>query len=185
MPFRGYEHLLQRRFEEAIDSFLEDAGQGPNDAISSALAAAYHGLAFQTLADQVRRSVRSVRGNQWMFRMGQGRTSRCGFAPSFCGARPTPIRCFANDAGADGPVAQRVERHFLSGHGFSRRRARAQRVDRSGGARAGQEPRPPVEAYLRVIDEPVLRLVSVDLGAAAEIERWRRCLISRRIIWGC
>src|SRR6185436_16507432 len=36
----------------------------------SALAAAYHRLAFQTLADQVRRSVRSVRGNQWMFRMG-------------------------------------------------------------------------------------------------------------------
>ncbi len=30
-------------------------------------------------------------------------------------------------------------------------------------------PRPPVEAYLRVIDEPVLRLVSVDLGAAADI----------------
>ena len=30
-------------------------------------------------------------------------------------------------------------------------------------------PRPPVEAYLRVIDEPVLRLVSVDLGATADI----------------
>ena len=30
-------------------------------------------------------------------------------------------------------------------------------------------PRPPVEAYLRVIDEPVLRLVSVDLGAKADI----------------
>ena len=44
--------------------------EGPSDAISSALAAAYHRLAFQTLADQVRRSVRSVRGNQWMFRMG-------------------------------------------------------------------------------------------------------------------
>ena len=27
-------------------------------------------LAFQTLADQVRRCVRSVRGNQWMFRVG-------------------------------------------------------------------------------------------------------------------
>ena len=26
-------------------------------------------------------------------------------------------------------------------------------------------PKPPVEAYLRVIDEPVLRLTSVDLGA--------------------
>ncbi|WP_410968868.1 hypothetical protein, partial [Salmonella sp. SAL4444] len=30
-------------------------------------------------------------------------------------------------------------------------------------------PRPPVEAFLRVIDEPVLRLVSVDLGAAADV----------------
>src|SRR5205823_13170662 len=29
--------------------------------------------------------------------------------------------------------------------------------------------RPPVEAYLRVLDEPVLRLASVDLGVAAEV----------------
>src|SRR5438874_3297481 len=71
VPFKGYEHLLQRRFEEAIEQFLAvQAPEGPSDAICSALAAAYHRLAFQTLADQVRRSVRSVRGNQWMFRMG-------------------------------------------------------------------------------------------------------------------
>ena len=71
IPFKGYEHLLQRRFEEAIDHFLAvQKAEGPSDAISSALAAAYYRLAFQTLADQVRRSVRSVRGNQWMFRMG-------------------------------------------------------------------------------------------------------------------
>ena len=71
IPFRGYEQLLERRFEEAIDTFLacEDR-DGPSDAISSALTTAYHRLTFQTLADQVRRSVRSVRGNQWMFRMG-------------------------------------------------------------------------------------------------------------------
>ena len=30
-------------------------------------------------------------------------------------------------------------------------------------------PRPPIEVYLRVIDEPVLRLASVDLGAKADI----------------
>ncbi len=29
--------------------------------------------------------------------------------------------------------------------------------------------RPPVEAYLRVIEVPLLRLVSVDLGAATDI----------------
>src|SRR5512137_968737 len=71
IPFKGYEHLLQRRFEEAIDHFLAvQAAEGASDPISSALAASYHRLGFQTLADQVRRSVRSVRGNQWMFRMG-------------------------------------------------------------------------------------------------------------------
>jgi hypothetical protein len=37
---------------------------------------------------------------------------------------------------------------------------------RDGSATA---PQPPVEAYFRVIDRPVLRLVSVDLGASAEI----------------
>jgi hypothetical protein len=71
IPFKGYEYLLQRRFEEAIDHFLAvQKAQGPGDPVFSALSAAYHRLAFQTLANQVRRSVRSVRGNQWMFRMG-------------------------------------------------------------------------------------------------------------------
>src|SRR4051812_15186517 len=71
VPFKGYNHLLRRRFEEALEVFLAaQAADGPNDAISSALAGTYYRLGIQTLADQVRRSVRSVRGNQWMFRMG-------------------------------------------------------------------------------------------------------------------
>ena len=37
-------------------------------------------------------------------------------------------------------------------------------------------PRPPVEAYFRVIDEPVLRLASVDLDAAADVTLTRRGL---------
>src|SRR5688500_7428109 len=71
IPFEGYANLLNRRFEEAIEAFLHvQRSHGPGHAISSALAAAYHDLGFQTLANQVRRSVRSVRGNQWMFRTG-------------------------------------------------------------------------------------------------------------------
>src|SRR5947209_1597393 len=71
VPFEGYGHLLSRRFDEAIDVFLSSlAERGANDGICSALAAGYKDLAFQTLANQVRRSVRSVRGNQWMFRVG-------------------------------------------------------------------------------------------------------------------
>ncbi len=82
IPFGGYEHLLSRRFVEAIDSFLQVAvGDGPSDALASALAEAYHQLGFQTLADQVRRSVRTVRGNQWMFRLGASRRSSAADPP--------------------------------------------------------------------------------------------------------
>ena len=63
IPFEGHEHLLDRRFQEAIDTFLTiQKEEGPGDAISSALASSYHQLAFQTLANQVRKSVRTVRG---------------------------------------------------------------------------------------------------------------------------
>ena len=71
LPYESYLLLLERRFEEALTLLLREQRQnGPSDTLASALASAYHRLAFQTLADQVRRSVRSARGNQWMFRLG-------------------------------------------------------------------------------------------------------------------
>ncbi|MCB0092281.1 MAG: UTP--glucose-1-phosphate uridylyltransferase, partial [Caldilineaceae bacterium] len=42
-------------------------------------------------------------------------------------------------------------------------------IDLSVRGQDNRAPKPPVEAYLRVIDQPILRLVSVDLGATAEI----------------
>ena len=48
-----------------------------------------------------------------------------------------------------------------------------------------QAPRPPVEAYLRVIDEPVLRLVSVDLGARPRLRAWPKYLTLPATIWAC
>ncbi len=173
IPFKGYEHLLQRRFEEAIDHFLSvQQAEGPSDAISSALAVAYHRLAFQTLADQVRRSVRSVRGNQWMFRMGHPTDHPLRIRPELLRTHPadggypilrecTPVRmdlthCGWSDIfflGMDFPEGAKVLNVSidLAVHGRD------------------AAPRPPVEAYLRVIEEPLLRLVSVDLGASADI----------------
>ncbi len=172
IPFHGYEHLLHRRFEEAIDSFLTAQEiNGPSDGLCSALATAYHRLAFQTLADQVRRSVRSVRGNQWMFRMGHPADQPLRIRPELlrpdaAGAFPilrecTPVRMDLTHSawsdifflGMDFPEGARVLNVSidLSVHGRD------------------ATPRPPVEAYLRVIEEPVLRLVSVDLGASADI----------------
>jgi hypothetical protein len=173
IPFKGYEHLLQRRFEEAIDTFLTvQNSEGPSDPISSALAAAYHRLAFQTLADQVRSSVRTVRGNQWMFRMGHPADQPLRIRPELLrrsledGSYPilresTPVRmdlthCGWSDIfflGMDYPEGAKVLNVSidLAVHGRD------------------AAPRPPVEAYLRVIEEPLLRLVSVDLGASADI----------------
>ncbi len=172
IPYDGYTHLLQRRFEEAIDCFLAlQTADGPTEAISSALAEAYHRLGFQTLADQVRRSVRSVRGNQWMFRTGHPmdhplRVRRELLQRSAEGLFPvlheaTPVRMDLSHSGwsdifflgMDFPEGARVLNVSidLAVHGRD------------------PAPRPPVEAYIRVIDEPLLRLVSVDLGAVAEI----------------
>jgi hypothetical protein len=177
IPFEGVEKLLSRRFEEAIGIFLgTQSAAGPSDGLSSALAAAYRGLAFQTLADQVRRSVRSVRGNQWMFRAGH---------PADYALRMRP-ELLQRGAGETFPVLHEATpvRMDLSHSGWSDifflgmdlpEMARVLNVSidlavhepgRESGALA---PKPPVEAYLRVIDRPVIRLVSVDLDARAEI----------------
>ena len=173
IPYDGYTYLLERRFEEAIDTFLAaQTRDGPSDSLSSALADAYHKLAFQTLANQVRRSVRSVRGNQWMFRMGHPadhplRVRReLLLKDSATGSYPiqresTPVRMDLSHSGwsdifflgMDYPKGARVLNVSidLAVHGRD------------------PVPRPPVEAYFRVIDEPHIRLVSVDLGAKAEV----------------
>jgi hypothetical protein len=172
IPFPGYVHLLERRFEEAIATFLRShLRDGPSDPISSALAAAYYRLAIQTLANQVRSSVRAVRGNQWMFRMGHPadhplriraellRRGEDGTYPIL--RERTPVRmdlthCGWSDIfflGMDYPEGAKVLNVSidLGVHG------------RDAGTR------PPIETYLRVIDEPLLRLTSVDLGATADI----------------
>lgn len=172
IPFSGYEQLLNRRFEEAIDIFLKSQRtDGPNDGISSALAAAYHRLAFQTLADQVRRSVRSVRGNQWMFRMGHPADQPLRLRPELLqrasdGTYPilreqTPVRMdLTHSAWSD---------IFFLGMDYPEG-AKVLNISVDLGVHGRDTTtRPPVSAWLRVIDEPVLRLTSVDLGATSDI----------------
>jgi len=176
VPFKGYEHLLQRRFEEAIDHFLAvQAADGPSDAISSALAVAYHRLAFQTLADQVRRSVRSVRGNQWMFRMGHPQDQPLRIRPELLrrvtpgsATEGYPIICERTPVRMDLTHSGWSDIFFL-GMDFPEG-ARVLNVSIDLGVHGRDpSPQPPVEAYLRVIEEPLLRLTSVDLGATADI----------------
>ncbi|MFM8952763.1 MAG: UTP--glucose-1-phosphate uridylyltransferase, partial [Planctomycetaceae bacterium] len=172
IPHDGYEHLLARRFEEAIETFLDaQRTAGPSDAISSALAAAYRDLGLQTLANQVRKSVRSLRGNQWMFRVGHPADQALRIRPELLatadgGAYPvlresTPVRMDLSHSGWSDI--------FFLGMDFPEG-ARVLNVSIDLGVHGRDaRPKPPVEAYLRVIDRPVLRLTSVDLGTTAEI----------------
>jgi hypothetical protein len=173
IPYAGVEKLLARRFDEAIRLFqAEEATRGPSDPVCSALASAYQALAFQTLADQVRASVRGAAGNRWMFRTGSADdhplrvrselVARTGPGGPFPVLRErTPVRmdlshsCWSDIffLGMDYPEGARVLNVSID----------------LGVNGRDTAPRPPIEVYFRVIDEPVLRLVSVDLDAAADV----------------
>ncbi|MEM8858128.1 MAG: UTP--glucose-1-phosphate uridylyltransferase [Chloroflexota bacterium] len=177
IPFEGVKLLLKRRFEEAIDTFLAaQSANGPSSSISSALAESYHNLGFQTLADQVRRSVRSSRGNQWMFRIGHPADHPLQIQPALCqlsadGLFPllheqTPVRMDLTHSswsdifflGMDFPEGARVINTSVN-----------LAVRGADGSDAPHPPKPPIEAFFRVIDESVIRLTSVDLNATATI----------------
>ena len=172
IPFEGYEHLLGRQFEEAIDTFLEIQEQhGPSDGISSALASAYHQLAFQTLADQVRKSVRTVRGNQWMFRMGHPADHPLRIRPELLAQDDHlfPVLCERTPVRMDLTHSAWSDIFFLGMDFPQGARVVNVSVDLAVHGR-DDTPKPPVEAYLRIIDKPVIRLTSIDLKASAEID---------------
>jgi hypothetical protein len=174
IPFEGHKHCLARRFEEAVGVFLSHRKQhGLSDALSSALAAAYHGLAFKTLAQQVQKTVRTVRGNQWMFRMGHSLDYplklRRELLERASADEPMPVLFEETAVRMDLSHAAWSDIFFLG-------------MDYPDGAKVlnisvnlgvhgrDTETRPPVCAFLRVIDEPVLRLTSVDLGATTDVK---------------
>ena len=167
-------HLLKRRFEEAIDLIQRHVkSAGLNAAVCSAFSAAYRGLGFKTLADQVRRSVRSVRGNQWMARIGHPDDYPLCVCPELLVRSPiddsypilkesTPVRMdLTHSAWSD---------IFFLGMDFPEgAKVLNVSIDLCVRGDNSSAPEPPVEVYFRIIDEPVLRLTSVDLGATADI----------------
>ena len=138
----------------------------PSDATSSALAKAYRSLAFQTLADQVKSSVRSHPGNEWMFQLKDVTEQPLKFVEELLGknnriTERTPVRmdlshsCWSDIffLGMDYPEAARVINCSVD-----------LAVLRNNGGDA-VVPTPPIECRLRLTtDDPgTIRLTSVDL----------------------
>ncbi len=172
IDYAGIRAVLTREYDEAIERFRAAMmSQGCNEALLSALAEAYYGLAFKYLVDQVRQSVRTSRGNRWMFarktvkryplRVPEEYATRdreTGLYP--IGMDASPVRADPSHAGwsdifflgMDFPEGARVVNMSvdLAVHG-------------QGAAR------PPIECYCRCIDEPVIRLVSIDLQCEKDV----------------
>jgi len=174
IPFSGFMDLMERRYEPAIARFIETLlRDGPNGAICSALAQVYEQIAFQTLADQVRRSVRSCQGNRWMFRVGGAdehplriqprlllRESDQALFPIL--VERTPVRLDLSHSGWSDI--------FFLGMDFPEG-ARVLNISVDLGVH-GRDAMvsPPIESRLRVITEPILRLTSIDLNACKDVE---------------
>ena len=172
-PYEGFADLLARRFEESINCYRATMKEsGPNAAIFSALAESYHHLSFQTLTDQVRRSVRASLGNQWMFRVGHADEQPVRIRPELL-RRPegsilypilhetTPVRLDLSHSGWSDI--------FFLGMDFPEG-ARVLNISVDLGVYGRDDKtQPPVETFVRVIPEPLLRLTSIDLETTKDI----------------
>ena len=174
IQFSGFVHLMERRYEQAIAEFLEVLDRdGPSGTIASALARAYEQVAFQTLADQVRSSVRNCQGNRWMFRVGCADEHPLRIAPQLLMREPdlelfpilverTPVRLDLSHSGWSDI--------FFLGMDFPEG-ARVLNISVDLGVHGRDaSPRPPIESRLRVITEPILRLTSIDLNTCKDVD---------------
>ena len=173
LSHKAHEFMLERRFEEAIQALLSEMESvGANDSISSSLAHAYHALAFQTLADQVRQTVRLTAGNRWIFRMGHSLDHPLSVLPQLLSkAGPNKVYPILKEQTAvrmDLTHCAWSDIFFLGMDYPEGARVLNVSVDLGVHGRDA-EIKPPIEAYLRVIEEPIIRLCSVDLGATTEL----------------
>ena len=166
IPYLGYQQLQDRRFEAAIQSFLQVHKGKASKAISSALAKAYYHLGFQTLANQVRLSVKSHPGNSWMYDCALPEDHPYHVRKELLNGNiilqeQTPVRMDLSHCGWSDI--------FFLGMDFPEG-ARVLNVSIDLAVRGRHtEPVAPIDCFLQVIDEPILRLTSVDLKAIADL----------------
>ncbi|RPD45916.1 UTP--glucose-1-phosphate uridylyltransferase [Hymenobacter sediminis] len=173
IPYAGFEDLLGRRFEHAISTFLRELdAHGPNATLFSALAESYHHLSFQILADQVRKSVRSSKGNQWMFRVGHQEEHPIRIHPQLLqrqeGSLFYPILHESTSVRMDLTHSGWSDIFFLGMDYPEGARVVNLSIDLGVFGR-DKDILPPLHAYVRVIPDPVLRLTSIDLNTTKDV----------------
>jgi len=174
LPLEARHQLLERKFQQALEGFKKAAQQeGLTATLASALAEVYHHITFQSLADQVRKSVRASQGNRWMFRIGHLEelpikihkkliTKAIGESLYPILEEQTAVRMDLTHSGWSDI--------FFLGMDYPEG-ARVLNVSVNLGVYGRDEVvQPPITAYIRVIEEPFIRLTSIDLKATKDIQ---------------
>ena len=173
IPFNGIKAAFSRDFEKAVDIYNESISSGEkNSAVFSAIAEAYHKLSFQYLLDQVKLSISSCRENHHLYHI-----NTLDDYPFI-----TPNELTAPDAatgnypvGMDASPVRLDPSHsgwsdiFFLGMDFPEG-AKVINMSVNLKVRGTDGPLiPPCECYCRFIDEPVIRLTSIDLDCSKDI----------------
>lgn len=171
LPPAAARHTLSGRWEEAIRLLLPCLRRGASAILISALAEAYYRLAFSYLLERVKLSISRSRGNEWMFKD----SSLPGYQPCVrddylkrdpasglypLGSEACPVRVDPCHSGWSDIFFLAMD--FPEG-------ARVVNLSVDIAVRGQGRPRPPIECFSRVIEKPVIRLVSLDLRCFKEI----------------
>ncbi|UCD35742.1 MAG: UTP--glucose-1-phosphate uridylyltransferase, partial [Nitrospiraceae bacterium] len=170
IPFEGIRAAFERDFETALDIFHNSGGC--NSAVFSALADSYYRLSFQYLADQVRLSISQCRENHHLYHMGG--LAEYPFTVARDLTTPDPDTGYY-PVGVDSAPVRLDPSHsgwsdiFFLGMDYPEG-ARVVNISVNLKVHGSSEPlEPPCECYCRYIEEPVIRLISVDLMSSKDI----------------
>lgn len=174
LPGTALQLMMNRKFDQAILVINElIQKEGLNATVASTLAEAYHQLTFQLLANQVRKSVRSSRGNRWMFRIGHVEELSSKIHPQLLNRKKGevlyPLLMEQTSVRMDLTHSGWSDIFFL-GMDYPQG-ARVINVSVNLGVYGRDEDiQPPISTFFRVIEEPCIRLTSIDLKATKDIK---------------
>ncbi len=176
IPFEGIRAAFDRGFEKSIDIYLKDRTQTKennlNAALCSAIADSYYKLSFKYLFDQVKLSISHCRENFHLFNIGSlddypysvpeeliTPCTETGLYP--IGTDASPVRLDPSHSGWSDI--------FFLGMDFPEG-AKVINISVNLKIHGTDDPvMPPCECYCRYIEEPIIRVTSIDLKTTKDI----------------
>ncbi|MDP8236366.1 MAG: hypothetical protein P9M08_08280, partial [Candidatus Erginobacter occultus] len=171
LPAAAGRMLRGRNWTGALRQLRPLLGDDPPEPARSAAAEAYYRLAFSLLLDQVHDSIARTAGNEELFQLSRLDRYPLQVPPIYTTPDPAtglyPLGRDCCPVRIDPCHSGWSDIFFLAMD--APRSARVVNISVDIARRGKGPPRPPIECFSRVIDQPALRLVSLDLGVSREI----------------